>query len=66
MNTKLNFKVPKKRCEFFFNPKLFKKNGKSNFTDFDTSSVLQINCSNTHRVSLPYGFSATDCQKDII
>ena len=65
MNTKLNFKVPKKRCEFFLIQNCL-KNGKSNFTDFDTSSVLQINCSNTHRVSLPYGFSATDCQKDIM
>ena len=33
---------------------------KCNFTDFDTRSVLQINCSNAYCVSLLYGFDATD------
>ena len=51
LNAKLNFKVHKKSC---------------NFTGFDTSSVLQINCRNTYRVSLPYGFAASDCQNEII
>ena len=35
-----------------------------NFTDFDPSSVLQI-CSNRHRVSLPYGYDASDYQNEI-
>ena len=32
--------------------------------DFDTNSVLQINCNNTHRFSLPYGFAASDYRKE--
>ena len=49
LNTKQNFKVPKKSCEFLT---IFFQNlenaKKCNFTNFDTSSVLQINCSNTY------------------
>ena len=65
LHTKLNFKVSKRVVRVFSNQKLFKNFGnrkKCNFTDCDTSSALKINSSNTHRVSLPYGFAAIDCQ----
>ena len=57
----------KESCEVFFpNEHFFKKFKKYNFTDFDTSFVLQINCSNIYRFSLPYGFAAIDCQHEIM
>ena len=69
-NTKMNFKVPKKSSEnSFLNQTFFQKFGKCpkcNWIDFDTSSALQINCSNTYRVSLPCGFVAFDCQNEIM
>ena len=43
----------------------FRKCKNCYFTDFDTSSVLQINCSNTYRVSR-YVFAAIDCQNEIM
>ena len=35
---------------------------KCNFVDFDTMSVLQINCS----ISLLYGFAAIDSKKELM
>ena len=57
----------KRVASFFFqNFSLIWKMQKCNFTDFDTSSVLQINCSKPYRVSFPYGFAAIVCQSEIM
>ena len=66
LNTKL--KDPKTSWKGTFQTIFFQKWGKCkkcNFTDFDFNSALQLNCSNTYRVSIPYGIVAIDCQSKI-
>ena len=36
------------------------------FADFDTISILEITCSNTHRVGLSCGFAGINCQREIL
>ena len=65
---KTEFQSPKKSCEVLNNPFSFPHLVYAKqciFLDFETISVLQVYCSNTHRVSLPCGFAAFDCQKEM-
>ena len=69
MNAKLSFKHLKEMWDFkkkLFCLKKLLYAIKCNFTDFDTFSSVQINCSNTHRIGLPFGFATIDWLKRIL
>ena len=59
-------KPVKKCCELFIQPKILVYARNCNFTDFDTISVLQFNCSNTIGFGLPCGVAAIVNKNEIM